>query len=126
MPSHSSHLLRPLDVGCFSPLKKAYGRQVEGLRRNHINHITKLEFLPCFKAAFFASLTKSNIQGGQELRAIATLDNSINGMQFQPDDAERHTTERVNTYIIECLERYWASEPIDTDLWEEYRADFEG
>jgi hypothetical protein len=62
----------------------------------------------------------------QELRAIATLDNSINGMQFQPEDAGWHTTERVNTYIIECLERYWASEPIDTDLWEEFRADFEG
>ena len=64
MPPHSSHLLQPLDVGCFSPLKKAYGRQVEGLMRNHINHITKLEFLPCFKGAFFASIAKSNIQGG--------------------------------------------------------------
>jgi len=64
MPPHSSHLLQPLDVGCFSPLKKAYGRQVEDLMRNHINHITKLEFLPCFKGAFFASITKSNIQGG--------------------------------------------------------------
>ena len=64
MPPHSSHLLQPLDVGCFSPLKKAYGRQVEGLMRSHINHITKLEFLPCFKGAFFASITKSNIQGG--------------------------------------------------------------
>lgn len=62
----------------------------------------------------------------QELRAIATLDNSINGMQFQPEDTGWHTTERVNTYIIECLDRYWASEPIDTDLWEEFRADFEG
>jgi hypothetical protein len=26
MPPHSSHLLQPLDVGCFAPLKKAYGR----------------------------------------------------------------------------------------------------
>ena len=29
MPAHSSHLLQPLDVGCFSPLKKAYGKLVE-------------------------------------------------------------------------------------------------
>jgi hypothetical protein len=27
MPPHSSHLLQPLDVGCFGPLKKAYGRE---------------------------------------------------------------------------------------------------
>ncbi|KAI2791755.1 hypothetical protein POX_c04633 [Penicillium oxalicum] len=26
MPSHSSHLLQPLDVGCFAVLKRAYGR----------------------------------------------------------------------------------------------------
>lgn len=26
IPPHSSHLLQPLDVGCFGPLKRAYGR----------------------------------------------------------------------------------------------------
>ena len=64
MPAHSSHLLQPLDVGCFAPLKKAYGRQIEDLMRHHVNHITKLEFLPAFKAAFYNSITKSNICGG--------------------------------------------------------------
>ena len=33
MPAYSSHILQLLDVGCFSPLKTAYGRQVEGLMR---------------------------------------------------------------------------------------------
>ncbi|USP82162.1 hypothetical protein yc1106_09436 [Curvularia clavata] len=61
MPPHSSHLLQPLDVGCFSPLKRAYSREVESLIRNHINHITKLEFLPAFKAAFNQSFTSANI-----------------------------------------------------------------
>lgn len=61
MPPHSSHLLQPLDVGCFSPLKRAYGRQVEGLIRDHVNHITKLEFLPAFRAAYNQSITKENI-----------------------------------------------------------------
>jgi hypothetical protein len=63
MPPHSSHLLQPLDVGCFAPLKKAYGRQAEDLMRNHITHISKIEFLPCFKGAFNAAITKANIQG---------------------------------------------------------------
>ena len=64
MPAHSSHLLQPLDVGVFSPLKKAYGRQVEKLMRNRINHITKLEFLPIFRAAYFEAITESNARGG--------------------------------------------------------------
>jgi hypothetical protein len=33
MPPHSSHLLQPLDVGCFSPLKTSYGRQVDNHMR---------------------------------------------------------------------------------------------
>jgi hypothetical protein len=61
MLPHLSHLLQPLDVGCFSPLKRAYSREVESLIRHHINHITKLEFLPAFKAAFDRAFTLSNI-----------------------------------------------------------------
>jgi len=64
MPPHSSYLLQPLDVGCFGPMKQAYGRQVEDLMRAHINHVSKLEFLCAFREAFFTSMTKKNIQGG--------------------------------------------------------------
>jgi hypothetical protein len=64
MPPHSSHILQPLDVGCFSPLKKAYGKQIENLVRVRINHITKLEFLPAFKEAFKAAFTEQNIKSG--------------------------------------------------------------
>ena len=64
MRPYSSYLLQPLDVGCFSPLKRAYSREIEALIRhhiNHINHITKVEFLPAFKAAFERLFTSANI-----------------------------------------------------------------
>jgi hypothetical protein len=64
MPPHSSHILQPLDVGCFGPLKMAYGRQIEDMMRMHITHITKLDFFPAFFAAFQAAMTEKNIQGG--------------------------------------------------------------
>jgi hypothetical protein len=63
MPSHSSHILQPLDVGCFGPLKKAYGKEIEGLMRTRITHITKADFLPAFCAAFKAAMTEKNIHG---------------------------------------------------------------
>ena len=28
MPAHSSHILQPLDVGCFAPLKRAYSQEI--------------------------------------------------------------------------------------------------
>jgi hypothetical protein len=64
LPPHSSHLTQPLDVGCFSVLKRAYGRQIETFIKAHINHITKVEFFLAFKAAYLASMTVQNSQAG--------------------------------------------------------------
>jgi hypothetical protein len=61
MPSYLSHLLQPLNISCFSPLNRAYSRKIKALIRHHINYITKLEFLPAFKAAFKRSFTAANI-----------------------------------------------------------------
>ena len=73
-PPHSSHLLQPLDVGCFGPLKRAYGRQIEGLMRAQISHIQKDDFFPAFKEAFNRTLTKINIQGGFRGAGLVPLD----------------------------------------------------
>ncbi|KAM5527928.1 transposase [Fusarium oxysporum f. sp. phaseoli] len=62
MPPHSSHLLQPLDVGCFSVLKNAYGREVEHLIRCSITHVSKTEFFPAFYAAFQTTMTERNIK----------------------------------------------------------------
>lgn len=48
MPAHSSHLLQPLDVSCFSPLKTAYGGEVSELARAHIYHVDKQDFLSIY------------------------------------------------------------------------------
>src|SRR5437016_12889437 len=71
MPLHSSHLLQPLDVGCFGPLKRAYGKEVENMMKNGINHITKLKFLPAIRAAFEATFTSSNIKGGFRVQDLS-------------------------------------------------------
>ena len=61
LPAHSSHITQPLDVGCFGPLKRAYGREINAFIKAHINQISKVEFLIAFKAAFKASITENNI-----------------------------------------------------------------
>lgn len=52
----------------------AYGRQPEDVMRNKIAHITRLEFLPCFKGAFDAAITKANIQGGFRVAGLVPFD----------------------------------------------------
>ena len=61
MPSHSSHLLQPLDVGCFAPLKRAYYKEIEGWSRYAKTQVKKETFLPAFYIAFSSAITKENI-----------------------------------------------------------------
>ncbi|KAF1924506.1 DDE-domain-containing protein, partial [Didymella exigua CBS 183.55] len=64
MPAHSSHLLQPLNVGCFSPLKRAYSDKISGLAQYSSKQIKKEAFLLAFKAAFKRLITKENIYVG--------------------------------------------------------------
>jgi hypothetical protein len=74
MPAHASHLLQPLDVGCFGPLKKAYGRQIEHLIRCNITHVSKTEFFPTFYAAFQTTMTEKNIKAAFGVAGLVPLD----------------------------------------------------
>jgi hypothetical protein len=100
MPTHLSHLLQPLDISCFSPLKRAYSRKVEHLIRHHINHITKLKFLPAFKTAYKQTFTPSNIYSAFRGAGLVPL---------QPDvvisklDVQLRTPTPTPASIVEAL-----------------------
>ncbi|KAH8430077.1 transposase [Aspergillus melleus] len=62
MPPHSSHKLQPLDVGCFSPLKKYYGQQISKAIQNGMEHIDKSDFIRHFKRAYKEAFSTDNIK----------------------------------------------------------------
>lgn len=64
LPTYSSHITQPLDVGCFSILKRAYGRELEAFIKAHITHITKTEFFIAFKATHLSAIIAENIKAG--------------------------------------------------------------
>lgn len=64
LPAHSSHLTQPLDVGCFSVLKKRYGAEIDLFIKARITHITKPEFFLAFKSAFRKTFTQENVLSG--------------------------------------------------------------
>ncbi|KAH8629613.1 hypothetical protein IG631_16870 [Alternaria alternata] len=64
MPPHTSHLLQPLDVSCYSPLKRAYGREIEELARQGVYHIDKIDFLTAYTRIRPIVFTQQNIQAG--------------------------------------------------------------
>jgi hypothetical protein len=64
MPAHSSYLLQPLDVGCFGPLKHAYGGLIKQKMRLGYNYINKFDFLKAYPAAYLEVFIPLNIQNG--------------------------------------------------------------
>jgi hypothetical protein len=64
MPPHSSHILQPLDVGCFAPLKRAYSKEIRVLALDHIGRIDKKAFIATFAKVFEQAFSKANITAG--------------------------------------------------------------
>ena len=63
-PSHSSHLLQPLDISCFAPLKHFYGQKVREIAQNGIHAIDKKEFLSIYTKIRGHAFSKANILSG--------------------------------------------------------------
>jgi hypothetical protein len=74
MPPHSSHLLQPLNVGCFSPLKAAYRHQVSELARQRIFHVDKLDFLHLYPKVRQTALSAQNIQASFRVTGLVPYD----------------------------------------------------
>jgi UDP-N-acetylglucosamine pyrophosphorylase len=64
MPPHTSHLLQPLNVGCFSPLKVLYGHKVSELARQSIYHVDKDKFLYIYARVRTSVLLGQNVLSG--------------------------------------------------------------
>ena len=64
MPPHSSHLLQPLDVSCFSPLKHLYGQRLQEKIQKGTYSVGKEDFLHIYPAVHQQALSSSNIKSG--------------------------------------------------------------
>jgi DDE superfamily endonuclease len=63
LPAHTSHLLQPLDVGVFGPLKGAMSKCLDRLIRSGITRLQKVEWVEMYMEARPLAFTKSNIEG---------------------------------------------------------------
>jgi hypothetical protein len=73
IPPYLSHILQPLDVVCFSPLKRKYSQRVRDLARRRVFHINKEGFLPAFRDAFFDVFIEANCQKAFEASGLVPL-----------------------------------------------------
>lgn len=99
LPPHASHVLQPLDVAVFGPLKRAYRRHIEEL--NGIADTTplgKISFLRCYHKARQEAITKENIRSGWKASGLWPVNLSrplLNPMVKKLDDRPRTPPENA-------------------------------
>ena len=80
LPAHSSHVLQPLDLSVFSPLKTRYRRYIADLAYlDDAAPIKKQRFIQCYKLARIEALTLRTIKGGWKAASIS-LQNTSKGL----------------------------------------------
>jgi hypothetical protein len=62
LPPHTSHLLQPLDVGIFSPLKRAFSAEIEKLFRLDTRRVPRIEWTEAYITARAKAFTSRNIE----------------------------------------------------------------
>jgi len=71
LPLHTLHILQPLDLSIFAPLKRAYRKQLGFLSLlNDSTPLGKQNFLSCYQKARLSSLTRNNIRAGWQASGL--------------------------------------------------------
>ena len=73
MSPYSSHLLQPLDVSCFAPLKHLYGQRVQEKIQKGVYSIGKEDFIYIYPAVHQQALSLLNIQSGFAATSLVPL-----------------------------------------------------
>lgn len=64
LPPHCSHLLQPLDVGVFGPMKKYHAYETDRLLRAGINRFQRSEWVTLYQVIRAKALSPENIRSG--------------------------------------------------------------
>ena len=64
LPAHTSHVLQPLDVGVFSPLKRAMAKETDALAKLDAGTIPRREWVEMYIRARGNAIIEKNVLGG--------------------------------------------------------------
>jgi hypothetical protein len=73
LPPHCSHILQPLDVGVFAPLKRALASETDAALRLDTGRMSRVEWVEMYIRAREKALTSNNIRGGWRGAGLAPL-----------------------------------------------------
>lgn len=73
LPPHTSHVLQPMDIGCFGPLQLKYNQGCSKFARMHHRVVTRYDVCSLACQAYASALSPSNLQASFEKAGICPL-----------------------------------------------------
>jgi hypothetical protein len=120
LPPHTSHILQPLDVGCFGPFQKIYDNlKAKFMRENSSSSIPKHSVCNLGCKAYMLSLTPTNLCSSFRKCGIYLFDPSaVDAVNFLPSTVfKSKKTQPSNTEVeptpITDTEPVNSPEPVD-------------
>ena len=94
LPPHTTHLLQPLDVVCFQPLKHYHGEAIDRAVRTGDTEFTKVEFLAAFDKIRYQPFKESTAKSAFRKTGLIPYDPTIviNAMR----EYETHVTSQTS------------------------------
>ena len=62
LPPHTSHILQPMDVGCFGPFQLKYNQECSSFARNQHRTVTRYDVCALACSAYAKALSPTNLQ----------------------------------------------------------------
>jgi len=91
MPPHCSHMLQPLDVSVFAPLKRALGKETDKVARLDSSRVARVQWTEMYMRAHKTAFSTSNICSGWRAAGLYPL---------YPDVVlDKVGTARVSTFV---------------------------
>lgn len=97
LPSHTTHIIRPLDVVVFQPYKHYYAEAIDALIRAGVGQYNKLEFLADFERFRARALTASTIRSAFKKTGLVPFDPNVVLVKARQFVASLGSNERPNS-----------------------------
>ena len=96
LPAHTSHVLQPMDVGCFGPFSKIYSNECHKYQREHLGAVNKLSVCELACKTYTLALSPQNLRAAFKKSGVFPLNPSVlSESDFAPGDYLRQNCEVV-------------------------------
>ena len=97
LPAHSTHLLQPLDVGVFGPLKQNYKTLLAEKTRFTTYNLDKADFISLIQKARQQGINSRNIQSAWRATGLIPYDPSVVFNKISTPNTEKDTLPTAST-----------------------------